>query len=109
MANDDHNKDLGEEVKKAWEDFTKDAEKARGEILKVIDEGLKEIEEGLDDEPNRQYLIAGGVVGAVGLVISLALKNVVLGAVVVGGASLMIGYGVYLYKKDKEEKITIYY
>ena len=37
--------------------------------------------------------------------ISLALKNVALGAVVVGGASLMIGYGVYLYQRDKEEKI----
>ena len=101
MNNNDDKKDLGEEVKKAWEDFTKDAAKARDEI----EETLKEFEEGLDDEPNRNYLIAGGVVGAVGLVISLALKNVALGAVVVGGASLMIGYGVYLYQRDKEEKI----
>ena len=57
MANDDHKKDLGEEVKKAWEDFTKDAAKARDEI----EETLKEFEEGLEDETNKTYFIAGGV------------------------------------------------
>ena len=66
---------------------------------------MDEFGEGLEDETNKTYFIAGGVVGAVGLLISLALKNVALGAVVVGGASLMIGYGVYLYQRDKEEKM----
>lgn len=97
MDNNDNNKNLGEEVKKAWEDFTNDAARAKGEI----EETLKEFEEGLDDDTNKTYFIAGGVVGAVGLVISLALKNTVLGAILVGGSALMIGYGVYLYQREK--------
>ena len=97
MDNNDNNKNLGEEVKKAWEDFTNDAARAKGEI----EETLKEFEEGLDDDTNKTYFIAGGIVGAVGLVISLALKNTVLGAILVGGSALMIGYGVYLYQREK--------
>ena len=94
---DDKKQNLGEEVKKAWEDFTKDAAKAKGEI----EETMKEFEEGLSDHDNKTYFIAGGVLGSVGLLISLAVKNSVLGAIVVGGSALMIGYGVYLYKREK--------
>ena len=56
MNNNDDKKDLGEEVKKAWEDFTKDAAKARDEIEETLDE----FGEGLEDETNLNYFIAGG-------------------------------------------------
>ena len=94
---DDKNKNLGGEVKKAWEDFTKDAAKAKGEI----EETMKEFEEGLGDHDNRTYFIAGGVLGSVGLLISLAVQSPVLRAIVVLGSALLIGYGVYLYKREK--------
>ena len=93
---DDKKQNLGEEVKKAWEDFTKDAAKAKGEI----EETMKEFEEGLSDHDNRTYFIAGGVLGSVGLLISLAVQSPVLRAIVVLGSALLIGYGVYLYMRE---------
>ena len=93
---DDKKQNLGEEVKKAWEDFTKDAAKAKGEI----EETMKEFEDGLSDHDNRTYFIAGGVLGSVGLLISLAVQSPVLRAIVVLGSALLIGYGVYLYMRE---------
>ena len=89
-------KDTKEDMKETFADFSIEVQNAKREIKESLMEFKEELEE---NKEKRNYFIAGGVLGAVGMLISLGFKDQFLGVAVIGGASLIIAYGLYLCSK----------
>ena len=84
--------------KKEAQDTKKKIEKEVRDAKKEIEGSLKEIKQEIEDNKDKQnYFIAGGVLGAVGMLLCLAMKSRILGVAVIVLASLIIAYGLCLY------------